>query len=123
VVRGTGVLAWPVPGGTITTYYSSAHLAIDIAAPYGSKVIAADDGVVTWTGWRNNGGGLVVAIDHGNGISTVYNHLGSIWVSLGQVVSKGEGIAAVGCTGMCTGPHVHFETVVGGVFANPLRYL
>jgi murein DD-endopeptidase MepM/ murein hydrolase activator NlpD len=122
-VRGTGVLAWPVPGGTITTYFSSAHLAIDIAAPYGSKVIAADDGTVTWTGWRNNGGGLVVAIDHGNGISTVYNHLGSIWVAPGQVVSKGEGIAAVGCTGICTGPHVHFETIVGGVLVNPLRYL
>jgi murein DD-endopeptidase MepM/ murein hydrolase activator NlpD len=78
---------------------------------------------VTWAGWRNNGGGLVIAIDHGNGISTVYNHLGSIWVAPGQVVSKGEGIAAVGCTGICTGPHVHFETIVGGVLVNPLRYL
>jgi murein DD-endopeptidase MepM/ murein hydrolase activator NlpD len=122
-VVGSGVLAWPVPGGTITTYFSAAHLAIDIAAPYGAKVMAADDGTVTWTGWRNNGGGLVVAIDHGNGISTVYNHLGSIWVAPGQVVTKGEGIAAVGCTGICTGPHVHFETIVGGVLVNPLRYL
>jgi murein DD-endopeptidase MepM/ murein hydrolase activator NlpD len=122
-VRGTGVLAWPVAGGSITTYFSSAHLAIDIAAPYGTKVSAADDGTVTWAGWRNNGGGLVIAIDHGNGISTVYNHLGSIWVAPGQVVSKGEGIAAVGCTGICTGPHVHFETIVGGVLVNPLRYL
>jgi murein DD-endopeptidase MepM/ murein hydrolase activator NlpD len=122
-VVGSGILAWPVPGGTITTYFSAAHLAIDIAAPYGSKVIAADGGTVTWTGWRNNGGGLVVAIDHGNGISTVYNHLGSIWVAAGQVVSKGDGIAAVGCTGVCTGPHVHFEVIVGGVLVNPLRYL
>jgi murein DD-endopeptidase MepM/ murein hydrolase activator NlpD len=122
-VRGTGVLAWPVIGGTITTYFSSAHLAIDIAAPYGSKVMAADDGTVTWAGWRTNGGGLVVAIDHGNGITTVYNHLGSIWVAPGQVVSKGDGIASVGCTGVCTGPHVHFETIVGGVLVNPLRYL
>lgn len=123
IVQGTGILAWPVAGGTITTYFSSAHLAIDIAAPYGTTVMAADSGVVTWAGWRTNGGGLVVAIDHGNGISTVYNHLGSIWVGPGQVVNKGEGIAAVGCTGVCTGPHVHFETIVGGVLVNPLRYL
>jgi murein DD-endopeptidase MepM/ murein hydrolase activator NlpD len=123
VVTGSGVLTWPVPGGSVSQYYSSAHLALDIAAPYGSQVVAADAGVVTWSGWRNNGGGLVVAIDHGNGISTVYNHLGSIWVGPGQAVAKGEGIAAVGCTGICTGPHVHFETIVGGVLVNPLRYL
>ena len=122
-VVGSGVLAWPVPGGEISQYFSSYHLALDIAAPYGSQVIASDDGVVTWAGWRNNGGGLVVAVDHGNGISTVYNHLGSIMVGPGQAVAKGETIAAVGCTGVCTGPHVHFEVIVGGVLVNPLRYL
>lgn len=122
-VVGSGVLIWPVPGGQITTYFSSYHLAVDIAAPYGAGVQAADGGVVTWAGWRNNGGGLVVAIDHGNGISTVYNHLGSILVGPGQAVGKGDTIAAVGCTGVCTGPHVHFEVIVGGVLVNPLRYL
>jgi murein DD-endopeptidase MepM/ murein hydrolase activator NlpD len=122
-VVGSGVLTWPVPGGSISQYFSSWHLALDIAAPHGSKVVAADDGVVTWAGWRNNGGGLVVAIDHGNGISTAYNHLGAVWVGPGQAVAKGQGIAAVGCTGICTGPHVHFETIVGGVLVNPLRYL
>lgn len=120
---GTGQLIWPVPGGVISQYYSAGHLALDIAAPAGSTVVAADSGVVTWAGWRNNGGGLVVAIDHGNGISTVYNHLGSIWVSVGQSVAGGQGIAGVGCTGNCTGPHVHFEVIVGGVIVNPLRYL
>jgi len=85
--------------------------------------MASDGGVVTWAGWRNNGGGLVVEIDHGNGIRTVYNHLGTIFVGPGQAVSKGEAIAAVGCTGMCTGPHVHFEVIIGGVLVNPLRYL
>ena len=119
---GTGVLTWPVPGGQITQYFSSYHLAVDIAAPYGGQVIAADGGVVTWAGWRNNGGGLVLAIDHGNGISTVYNHLGSVTVGPGQAVDKGQLIAAVGCTGVCTGPHVHFEVIVGGVLVNPLRY-
>jgi murein DD-endopeptidase MepM/ murein hydrolase activator NlpD len=121
-VRGTGTLMWPVHG-TITTYYSAAHLAIDIATPAGTPVAAADSGVVTWAGWRNNGGGLVVAIDHGNGMQTLYNHLGSIYVQPGQAVSGGQSIGAVGCTGMCTGPHVHFEVVVGGVLVNPLRYL
>lgn len=120
---GNGALLWPVSGGTITTYYSAAHLAIDIAVPYGTTVVAADGGVVTWAGWRNNGGGYVVSIDHGNGITTVYNHLSAIWVSVGQAVSRGQGIAAVGCTGMCTGPHVHFEVIVDGVLVNPLRYL
>ncbi len=123
VVVGSGQLAWPVPGGTISQYFSSYHQAIDIAAPYGTTVVASDAGVVTWAGWRSNGGGLVVQIDHGNGIVTVYNHLGSIWVGPGQAVAKGEGIAAVGCTGLCTGPHVHFEVIVGGVIVNPLRYL
>ena len=121
-VVGSGVLGWPVHG-TITTYFSSWHLAIDIAAPYGTTVAASDAGVVTWAGWRNNGGGLVVAIDHGNGISTVYNHLGTIAVGPGQAVGKGQAIASVGCTGVCTGPHVHFEVIVGGVLVNPLRYL
>jgi murein DD-endopeptidase MepM/ murein hydrolase activator NlpD len=122
LVQGSGALLWPVHG-TITTYYSSAHLAIDIATAAGTTVVASDAGTVIWAGWRNNGGGLVVEIDHGNGMHTVYNHLGSIWVNPGQVVARGEGIAAVGCTGMCTGPHVHFEVIVGGVLVNPLRYL
>lgn len=122
IVRGTGVLLWPVHG-VITTYYSAAHLAIDIAVPYGTTVAAADAGTVVSAGWRNNGGGLVVEIDHGNGMHTVYNHLSQIYVNVGQGVARGEGIAAVGCTGMCTGPHVHFEVIVGGVVVNPLRYL
>jgi murein DD-endopeptidase MepM/ murein hydrolase activator NlpD len=122
-VVGTGQLMWPVPGGVITQYYSSYHKAVDIAAPRGSTVIAAAAGTVTWSGWKNNGGGLVIAIDHGNGIVTLYNHLGSVWVAAGTAVAAGQGIAAVGCTGVCTGPHVHFEVVVDGVIVNPLRYL
>ena len=116
-------LLWPVIGGTISQYYHAGHLALDIAAPYGSTVVAAQSGVVTSAGWRNNGGGYVISIDHGNGMITVYNHLGSMWVSAGQYVSAGQGIAGVGCTGMCTGPHVHFEVIVNGVIDNPLRYL
>jgi murein DD-endopeptidase MepM/ murein hydrolase activator NlpD len=122
-IVGSGSLLWPVPAGSISQYFHAGHLALDIAAPYGSIVVAAQAGTVTWAGWRNNGGGNVIAIDHGNGMQTVYNHLGSIWVSVGQGVGAGQGIGAVGCTGMCTGPHVHFEVIVNGVIDNPLRYL
>jgi murein DD-endopeptidase MepM/ murein hydrolase activator NlpD len=118
-----GKLLWPLPGGVITQYYHAGHLALDIAAPAGTRVNAAEGGVVVWAGWRNNGGGYVISINHGNGMTTVYNHLGSIWVSPGQYVSAGQGIGGVGCTGMCTGPHVHFEVIVNGVIDNPLRYL
>ena len=116
-------LVWPVQGGSISQYFHAGHLALDIAASYGNMVMAAQAGTVTSAGWRNNGGGNVISIDHGNGMITVYNHLGSIWVSPGQYVSAGQGIGGVGCTGLCTGPHVHFEVIVNGVIDNPLRYL
>jgi murein DD-endopeptidase MepM/ murein hydrolase activator NlpD len=115
-------LVWPVPGGSVSQYFHAGHLAIDIAASYGQQVVAAQAGVVTWAGWRNNGGGFVVSIDHGNGMRTTYNHLGAVWVSAGQYVAAGELIAPVGCTGICTGPHVHFEVVMNGVIDNPMRY-
>ena len=117
-----GRLLWPVPGGSISQYFHAGHLAVDVAAPYGSQVVAAQSGIVTSAGWRNNGGGNVISIDHGGGLQTVYNHLGSIWVSAGSYVAAGQGIGAVGCTGMCTGPHVHFEVTSNGVIDNPMRY-
>jgi murein DD-endopeptidase MepM/ murein hydrolase activator NlpD len=122
-IAGNGSLSWPVPGGVITQYFSAYHLALDIAAHAGNPVIAAASGTVVSAGWRSNGGGLVIEIDHGNGVHTLYNHLGAILVAPGAVVSRGQRIASVGCTGLCTGPHVHFQVKVGGVFVNPLRYL
>jgi murein DD-endopeptidase MepM/ murein hydrolase activator NlpD len=122
-VVATGKLLWPVPGAVITQYFWAGHLAIDMATNAGNPVLAAGAGVVISAGWRDNGGGLVIEIDHGNGLHTLYNHLGAILVSTGQVVARGQRIANVGCTGLCTGPHVHFQVKVGGVFVNPLRYL
>jgi murein DD-endopeptidase MepM/ murein hydrolase activator NlpD len=121
-VPALGHLIWPVPGGAISQYFHAGHLALDIAAPYGSQVAAAQSGIVTSSGWRNNGGGYVVSIDHGNGMTTVYNHLGGLWVSSGAYVAAGQAIASVGCTGICTGPHVHFEVIVNGIIDNPQRY-
>lgn len=118
-----GTLVWPVSGGTISQYFHAGHLALDIAAPAGNAVFAAAGGTVVSAGWMNNGGGNVITIDHGNGMQTVYNHLGGFAVGAGAYVAPGQIIAYVGCTGMCTGPHVHFEVVVGGVIVNPLRYL
>lgn len=115
-------MAWPVPGGSVSQYFHAGHLALDIAAPYGNQVVAAQSGVVSWAGWRNNGGGFVVAIDHGNGMRSSYNHLGTVWVSPGQFVVAGQAIGPVGCSGICTGPHVHFEIVTNGVIDNPMRY-
>jgi len=122
-VVGNGKLLWPVPGAIITQYFWAGHLAIDMATDAGNPVLAAASGVVISAGWRSNGGGLVIEIDHGNGMHTLYNHLGAILVSVGQVVGRGQRIASVGCTGNCTGPHVHFQVMIGGVFVNPLRYL
>ena len=122
-VVGNGKLLWPVPGAIITQYFWAGHLAIDLATDAGNPVLAAASGVVISAGWRSNGGGLVIEIDHGNGMHTLYNHLGAILVSVGQVVGRGQRIASVGCTGNCTGPHVHFQVMIGGVFVNPLRYL
>jgi murein DD-endopeptidase MepM/ murein hydrolase activator NlpD len=122
-IDGDGSLAWPVPGGYVSQYFWSGHLAVDIAHNYGSPVIAADTGTVTQAGWMNNGGGWVITISHSDGRVTVYNHLGTILVSVGQGLTRGQQIATVGCSGWCTGPHVHFQVIVNGVVVNPLRFL
>jgi len=122
-VDGDGSLTWPVPGGYVSQYFWGGHQAVDIAHAYGGAVLAADTGTVVSAGWQNNGGGLGVIIQHSDGRVTGYNHLGAVLVSAGQGLVRGEQIATVGCTGICTGPHVHFTVVVNGVLVNPLRYL
>ena len=122
-VDGDGSLTWPVPGGYVSQYFWGGHQAVDIAHAYGGAVLAADTGTVVSAGWQNNGGGLVITIQHSDGRVTGYNHLGAVLVSAGQGVVRGEQIATVGCTGICTGPHVHFAVIVNGVMVNPLRYL
>jgi murein DD-endopeptidase MepM/ murein hydrolase activator NlpD len=118
----TGRFSWPARG-LITTYFSSWHPGIDVAAALGTAIGAADGGTVTFTGWDNTGYGYRVVINHGNGYSTTYNHLSSIAVRTGQGVSKGQIIAGMGSTGRSSGSHLHFEILRNGSFVNPLGIL
>lgn len=98
------------------------HWGEDFAAACGTGVHAADEGVVTAAGWALGGGGNHVAVDHGNGLVTTYNHLASIGVREGQTVKPGELIATVGTTGSSTGCHLHFETIENGTHADPAAW-
>ena len=122
VAPPTGRFSWPARG-LITTYFSSWHPGIDVAAALGTAIGAADGGTVTFTGWDNTGYGYRVVINHGNGYSTTYNHLSSIGVRTGQSVSKGQIVAGMGSTGRSTGSHLHFEILRNGSFVNPLSFL
>lgn len=122
---GTGHLMWPV-NGTITQYFSARHNGLDIAISAGTPIHAADSGKVIWAGWRTDGLGYCVMIDHLNGLVTVYGHMirqPSVYV--GQYVSRGQVIGNIGSTGHSTGPHVHFMVKNGGNhnYRNPLSYL
>lgn len=119
---GSGKMAWPTQGHTITQYFSWRHTAVDIANKKGTPVYAAADGVVIFAGWATGYGNSVV-IDHGNGLKTRYGHASKLFVSVGDEVSRGENIMAMGSTGWSTGPHVHFEVIVNGTKINPLNYI
>jgi len=126
-LRG-GALLWPVPG-RITSGYGwrvhpifgtrEFHTGIDIAAPWGTPIEAAAPGTVLFTGWMR-GYGMLVILDHGNGLSTTYSHLSSYDVRVGQHVDRGQVIARIGSTGWSTGPHLFFEVREDGQPINPL---
>ena len=116
----TGRLAWPV-NGVITQYFWWGHTGVDLAVPYGTTIGSSDDGVVVATGWVAVGG-LRVCVQHAGGLMTCYYHTGAVFVSPGQTVVRGQPLASVGMTGVTTGPHVHWELRVNGVYVNPLLY-
>ncbi|MBL8068473.1 MAG: peptidoglycan DD-metalloendopeptidase family protein [Armatimonadetes bacterium] len=95
------------------------HTGQDIAAPSGTAIKAAGSGKVITAAYLNGYGNTVV-IDHGGGVSTLYGHCSRLFVSVGQTVSQGQKIAAVGSTGYSTGPHLHFEVRINGKPVNPL---
>jgi len=115
-------LLWPTEGHRITQYYSWRHTAVDIANKVGTPLYAADSGTVEFAGWSNGYGNNVV-INHGNGMKTRYAHASKLFVKVGEKVTRGEQIAAMGSTGWSTGPHIHFEVMVNGVKLNPLNYI
>jgi len=120
--QATGSFMWPVRG-VITQYPWAQHVAVDIGAPLGRPIVAADAGVVLEAGWTNVGYGNYVIISHGNGFRTLYGHMSKILVTRGQKVAKGQQIGLVGSTGHSTGPHLHFEIYKNGAITNPLPYL
>lgn len=120
---------YPVPGGRYVRGFTRTHLGMDISNAYGASIVAAGDGVVVFTGWRNNCGGYQVIIAHGSNLYTGYYHLSGILASTGQKVTRGTRIGRMGQTGCATGPHLHFVVSKGFPLAgsstlyNPARFL
>ena len=132
VITGNGKLSHPVPGAYITSGFgyrvaptagaTSRHDGIDYGASTGTPIYAADSGTVI-TAQYNSARGYYVVINHGNGMQTWYQHCSALYVSVGDKVSRGQNIAAVGATGIVTGPHLHCEVHVNGTPVDPLLYL
>ena len=130
--RGYTPSIWPVVGklesgfgGRRNSFGGSSyefHSGQDIDAQTGDPVVAGASGNVTFVGWQNGYGQLVV-IDHGGGLTTRYGHLSHIDVALGQTVARGEFIGRVGSTGRSTGPHLHYEIRINDEPVDPLQYL
>jgi murein DD-endopeptidase MepM/ murein hydrolase activator NlpD len=130
--RGYTPTVWPVVGkleggfgGRRNPFGGSSyefHSGQDIEAAQGDSVVSGASGLVTFVGWQNGYGQLVV-IDHGGGLTTRYGHLSHLDVAPGQSVGRGQFIGRVGSTGRSTGPHLHYEVRINDEPVNPLQYL
>ncbi|MCP2727883.1 peptidoglycan DD-metalloendopeptidase family protein [Limnofasciculus baicalensis] len=118
---------WPSKGVLTSGYgprWGRMHKGIDIAAPIGTPVVAAADGVVVSAGWNSGGYGNLVEVQHADGSVTRYAHNNRILVRQGQEVAQGQQISEMGSTGFSTGPHLHFEVhPSGGAAVNPMAFL
>ena len=122
-VSATGNWIWPA-AGSISQGFKSWHKGIDIANRGGGTILAADSGKVLVASWLDNTGyGNRVVIDHGNGIKTLYAHMSSFSVVVGQTVKRGDKLGMMGSTGRSTGTHLHFEIRSDKGNANPLSQL
>lgn len=125
-LKGAGSFVMPV-SGILTQGFHPGHRAIDVGAPKGTPVYAADAGYVAFAGWHPWGYGYAVEIDHGNGFRTLYAHLSWYAPDTGQSVKRGELIGGVGSTygsgGWSTGPHLHFEIIQNGAKRNPCLFV
>ncbi|TVX99930.1 peptidoglycan DD-metalloendopeptidase family protein [Cohnella terricola] len=123
--EGSGKFSWPVVGARITSYqgqrWGRMHKGIDIIGK--SNILAADEGVVEFAGYKSGGLGNSVTINHQNGFKTVYGHMKSVKVKKGQIVEKGDIIGVMGSTGHSTGTHLHFEVYLNSNLKNPTSYL
>ncbi|MBO8142490.1 MAG: LysM peptidoglycan-binding domain-containing M23 family metallopeptidase [Firmicutes bacterium] len=118
-------LVWPLQGRITSRFgmrWGRMHHGMDIAAPIGTPVQAAAAGTVTYSGWAGSYG-MLVTIEHGNGVETRYAHLSRTLVKAGDRVQKGQRIALVGSTGNSTGPHLHFEVLIDGEPRDPADWL
>jgi murein DD-endopeptidase MepM/ murein hydrolase activator NlpD len=118
-------LIWPVAGPITSPFgwrWGRMHQGIDIGVPEGTPIHAAAAGTVIYCGWEEGYGNFVV-LDHGGNLATAYGHQSSIAVACGQQVAQGQVIGYSGCTGHCTGPHVHFEVRIDGNPVDPMGYL
>ena len=124
--RGTGTFAWPAVGGYVSSKmgarWGRVHQGIDIARPSSRTILAADNGVVTKAGKHSTYGNRII-IKHNNGYETLYAHLSSIDVSVGQTVPQGTKIGVMGSTGRSTGIHLHFEVFKNGTNIDPMSVL
>jgi murein DD-endopeptidase MepM/ murein hydrolase activator NlpD len=118
-------LIWPVNGPVTSPFgwrWGRMHQGIDIGVGMGTPIRAAASGTIIYCGWESGYGNLTV-IDNGGNLATAYGHQSSIAVACGQQVSQGDVIGYVGCTGHCTGPHLHFEVRINGSPVDPMGYL
>ena len=118
---------WPVNGPITSPFceprpWEACHPGIDIGVPSGTPIQAVADGTVSIAG-PEGGYGNYTCIDHGGGLSSCYAHQESIAVSVGEHVSQGQVIGISDCTGLCFGPHLHFEVRVNGSVVDPMGYL
>lgn len=125
--RGAGDFQWPVGGGEILSRFGARrrthrHAGLDIRGRPGQEVVAAQGGVVTFSGSTRTGYGKLVIIDHGGGFESLYAHNSENLVAAGDEVAQGQTIARVGRTGNATTAHTHFEIRRGGVPIDPLPY-
>jgi murein DD-endopeptidase MepM/ murein hydrolase activator NlpD len=126
VIVAPGQFIWPVAsgGGTVTQYYSKYHTAMDIADRSGPMLVSIASGTVTFAGYQAGGGANVVIVKFDNGgYSALYAHLASIGVTTGQRVAQNQVLGRMGCTGACTGTHVHFAMYLNGAYINPINYI
>lgn len=122
---GSGTFMRPYYGNVSSRFgyrRSGNHTGVDFCGNTGDNIVAADSGTVSFSGW-SGGYGYVVKIDHNNGYETYYAHCSKLYVKEGDVVKKGETIAALGSTGNSTGPHVHFEVRYNDEVQNPMNYV